>query len=198
MKLLEGWPLVGLAALAVGLPCLAIVAAGGGGLDDIRLVIRITARTSLVLFCLAFTASALARLWPGGFTRWLRRNRRQVGVSFAVSHAMHGLAIIGFAVTAPELFAAQVPTATLIGGGLAYLLIAAMAATSFNRTAALLGPRAWKILHVAGSYYIWIVFFQSFAKRSVDDLFYLPFAAVVLAAMAIRWMPAITRRRAAA
>jgi len=198
MKFLQGWPLVGTVAALIGLPCLAIVLAGGGQVDDLRLVIRITARTSLVLFCLAFTASALARLWPGTATRWLRRNRRYVGVSFAASHGLHAIAIAAFAMADPVRFDAQVPLITLIGGGFAYLLIAAMVATSFDSTAALIGPRAWKILHTLGSYYVWIIFFQGFAKRAVDDPFYLVPTAVVVAAMVIRWMPAITRRRAAA
>ncbi|RJF86905.1 hypothetical protein D3874_07630 [Oleomonas cavernae] len=196
--MLQGWPLVGTVAMLIALPCLAIVLAGGGQVDDLRLVIRITARTSLVLFCLAFTASALVRQWPGTATRWLRRNRRYVGVSFAASHGLHAIAIVAFAMADPVRFNAQVPLPTLIGGGFAYVLIAAMVATSFDRTAALIGPRAWKILHTVGSYYVWIVFFQGFAKRSVDDPFYLVPAAVVIAAMVIRWMPAITRRRAAA
>ena len=198
MKFLQGWPLVGTVATLIALPCLAIVLAGGGQVDDLRLVIRITARTSLVLFCLAFTAAALARQWPGTATGWLRRNRRYVGVSFAASHGLHAIAIAAFALADPVRFNAQVPLATLIGGGLAYVLIAAMVATSFNSTAAMIGPRAWKILHTVASYYVWIVFFQGFAKRAVDDPFYLVFTAVVVAAMVIRWMPAITRRRAAA
>ncbi len=61
----------------------------GFEVDGVRMVIRFTARTSLVLFCLAFSAAALARLWPNASTRWLRRNRRYLGVSFAASHAIH-------------------------------------------------------------------------------------------------------------
>lgn len=198
MRMLQGWPLVGLVGLGLALACAAVLATGGGTQEDIRLVIRMTARTSLVLFCLAFTASALVRLWPGAFTRWLRRNRRQVGVSFAVSHGLHLAAIVAFAVTAPEVFFAQVPIATLVGGGFAYALIIAMTATSFNSTAMMIGPRAWKILHTLGAWYIWVVFFQSFAKRSVGDPFYIPFALIVAAALVIRLLPAIRRRRAAA
>ena len=57
------------------------------------MVIRFTARTSLLLFCLAFSAAALARLWPNAWTRWQRRNRRYLGVTFAASHGIHAVAI---------------------------------------------------------------------------------------------------------
>ena len=69
--------------------------------EGVRMVIRFTARTSLLLFCLAFSAAALARLWPNAWTRWQRRNRRYLGVTFAASHAIHAVAIAAFAVMDP-------------------------------------------------------------------------------------------------
>ena len=65
--------------------------------DGVRMVIRFTARTSLLFFCLAFSAAALARLWPNAWTRWQRRNRRYLGVTFAASHGIHAVAIAAFA-----------------------------------------------------------------------------------------------------
>lgn len=42
----------------------------------------------------------------------------------------------------PVELAQRVNIITWVGGGLAYVFIAAMTATSFDRTAALIGPRA--------------------------------------------------------
>src|SRR5579862_5883945 len=96
-RILNGWPLLGL--LSAGLVAMATALAVGHRfeVDGIRLVIRATARTSLLLFTLAFSAGALATLWPSGWTRWQRRNRRYLGLSFAVSHALHAAAIMAFA-----------------------------------------------------------------------------------------------------
>jgi sulfoxide reductase heme-binding subunit YedZ len=58
-----------------------------------RQLIRVTARSSFVLLLLVFTASAAARRWPEGFTRWQLANRRQIGLGFAVSHTIHAAAI---------------------------------------------------------------------------------------------------------
>src|SRR5471032_761018 len=99
----QGWRLF--AMLTLTLIALSIWIAGMRQfeVEGIRMVIRFTARTSLLLFCLAFGAGALARLWPNAWTRWQRRNRRQLGVSFAASHFIHAIAIVLFAAMSPPL-----------------------------------------------------------------------------------------------
>jgi hypothetical protein len=57
-----------------------------------------------------------------------------------------------------------------------------MAATSFDRTVAWLGPRKWRLLHLLGGWYIWISFAVAVGKRVPIDRFYWPMAALVLAA----------------
>ena len=150
--------------------------------DGVRMVIRFTARTSLILFCLAFAAAALARLRPNAGTRWLRRNRRYLGVSFAASHAIHAAAILAFAVMDPEAYAAATSLASYIFGGIGYAFIIALTATSFDRTAAAIGARAWRRLHLIGGYYLLFQFMVSFGKRIPDmplyALFLIPLAAV--------------------
>jgi DMSO/TMAO reductase YedYZ heme-binding membrane subunit len=133
--------------------------------EGVRMVIRFTARTSLLFFCLAFSAAALVRLWPNAFTRWQRRNRRQLGVTFAASHALHAAAIIAFARMDPVGFAGATNLASYVFGGIGYALIILMTATSFDRTAAALGPRAWRTLHLVGGYYLLLQFTVSFGQR---------------------------------
>ncbi len=60
----EGWRL--LAALTLSLIALSLWIASTRHfeVEGVRMVIRFTARSSLLLFCLAFGAAALARLWP--------------------------------------------------------------------------------------------------------------------------------------
>lgn len=183
---LSGWRLAGvLSAILIG-GALIVLAAHGGSVDGVRLVVRITARTSLLLFALAFTASAMIRLWPSHFTRWQRANRRQLGVSFAVSHLVHAAALIALASLDHQLFLSLTNPVSLITGGLAYVFIIAMAATSFDRTAAIIGPRAWRVLHGAGLWYMWISFAVAYGKRVPLASFYWPFFAVVVALPAIR------------
>lgn len=191
--MINGWRLTGLLSAALAAMSLGFLASYAWDMEGIRLVIRATARTSLVLFVLAFTASALVELSPGDFTRWLRRNRRYVGVSFAVSQFIHLAAIVTLAVSDKDLFWKLTNIPTIVLAGAAYLFIAAMAVTSFDRTAAWLGPRNWRLLHLLGGWYIWISFAVAVGKRVPFDSFYWPMAAIVLFAAAVRLI-AMTRR----
>ena len=110
--------------------------------EGVRMVIRFTARTSLLFFCLAFSAAALARLWPNAFTRWLHRDRRYLGATFLALHALHDKAIIVFASVDPAGYAAATSLASYVFGGMGYTFVVAITTTSFDATAATLSARA--------------------------------------------------------
>lgn len=178
---------------------LATLAAAGGGEDGARAVLRVSARTSVSLFVLAFAASSLHWWLRRDWTRWLLRNRRYVGVSFAVSHLYHLITLGVIALAFPHPFLDRLGLVTLIGGGLAYLFIAAMAATSFDRAVRWLGARRWKLLHTVGGYYVWIIFAQSYLPRAARDAWLAPFFAALVAALVLRLIRAWrTRRHSAA
>lgn len=182
----EGWRLLAAFALSLVVLSLWIASMRQFEVEGVRMVIRFTARSSLLLFCLAFSAAALARLWPNGWTRWQRRNRRYLGLSFAASHAIHAVAIAVFARMDPAGFAAATSAASYIFGGIGYAAIIAMSATSFDRTAALIGPRAWRMLHLAGGYYLWFQFMVSFGKRVPAMPLYAAFLIPLLIVMTLR------------
>jgi sulfoxide reductase heme-binding subunit YedZ len=192
----EGWRLF--AALTLILVALSVWIAGMRQfeVDGVRMVIRFTARTSRLFFCLAFSAAALARLWPNAWTRWQRRKGRYLGVTFAASHAIHAAAIACFAVMAPADYIAATSAATYIFGGIGYAFIIAMTATSFDRTAAAIGPRAWRILHVAGTHYVWFQFVVSFGKRVPGMPPYALFLIPLLAVMTLRLIAMMSARSA--
>ncbi|MFK4509577.1 hypothetical protein LPJ38_14880 [Bradyrhizobium daqingense] len=183
---LESWRL--LAALTISLVALSlwIAAMRQFEVEGVRMVIRFTARSSLLLFCLAFSAAALARLWPNAWTRWQRRNRRYLGLSFAASHAIHAVAIMTFANMDPAGFAQATSAASYIFGGIGYGAIIAMSAISFDRTAELIGPRAWRALHLVGGYYLWFQFMVSFGMRVPAMPLYAAFLVPLLIVMALR------------
>ena len=185
-KWFEGWRLFGLLALTLLALSVWIAGMRGFEVEGVRMVIRFTARTSLTLFCLAFAAAALARLWPNAGTRWLRRNRRYLGVSFAASHAIHAAAILAFAIMDPEAYAAATSIASYIFGGIGYAFIIALTATSFDRTAAAIGARAWRRLHLIGGYYLLLQFMVSFGKRIPDMPLYTLFLVPLIAVFALR------------
>ena len=195
---MNGWRLTGVLSLLLLGMSLTLAAMHAWDVEAVRMVIRATARTSLVLFVLAFTASAMATLAPSDLTRWQRRNRRYLGVSFAVSHGIHLAAIVILARLDSTLFWKLTNLSTIVLAGTAYLFIAAMTVTSFDRTAAWLGPRRWRLLHLVGGWYIWISFAVAIGKRVPLDPFYWPMAALVVAAALARLMAMTGRSRRAA
>jgi DMSO/TMAO reductase YedYZ heme-binding membrane subunit len=189
---MNGWRLTGL--LSMLLVAMALYFwMGHADVEGLRLVIRSTARTSLVLFAMAFAASALVAIAPNAVTRWQRRNRRYLGVSFAVSHGIHLVALIALAQTDSQLFWTLTNPANIVLAGTAYVLLAAMTATSFDRTAAWLGPRKWRLLHLVGGWYIWISFAVSVGKRLPQGPIYWAMMALVLAVGIVR-LVAMARR----
>jgi sulfoxide reductase heme-binding subunit YedZ len=69
---MNGWRLVGTLSLVLSAMTLALMASHGWDIEGVRVAIRATARTSLVLFALAFTAGAMVELLPSEATRWQR------------------------------------------------------------------------------------------------------------------------------
>jgi len=177
--------------IVVTLMALILTTAGTGD-RGLHLAIRTSAQTSFVLFTSAFIAAALQRTWPMPLSRWLLANRRYLGISFAVSHFIH----LGFIVALVRTSAEFVlnPLTVVVGGG-AYVFIAAMTATSFDRTAAWLGARAWRRLHTIGIYYIWTVFFVTYLPRALATPAYVPVILVMLATLAFRVVVARRSRR---
>ena len=190
----EGWRLFAVLTLALLTLSGWIAGMRGFEVDGVRMVIRFTARTSLLFFCLAFSAAALAKLWPNAWTRWQRRNRRYLGVTFAASHGIHLVAIVCFAVMDPVSYMAATNAASYIFGGVGYACIIAMAATSFDRSAAAIGPRAWRILHLTGGYYLLFQFTVSFGKRIPDMPLYALFLIPLVAVFALRMIAMAARR----
>jgi DMSO/TMAO reductase YedYZ heme-binding membrane subunit len=189
---IRGWPLLGTLACGLLLMAAAVLALGPDA-EGFRQLIRATARSSFALFLLAYTASATVRRWPGEFTRWQLANRRQIGLGFAVSHTIHAAAIAGFAWSDPEAFHAANGPGNLVTGGLAYVFIVLMALTSFDGAVRWLGAKRWRVLHLAGLYFLWTSFLITFGKRIPMSGGYVLPVVVLLAALALRMWP--QRRR---
>jgi len=190
----EGWRLFAVLTLTLIALCVGLAGIGHFDINGVRMVVRFTARTSLLFFCLAFSAAAFARLWPNGWTRWQRRNRRYLGVTFAASHTLHAIALAAFAAIDPAGFSAATNLASYVFGSFGYAVIAAMTITSFDRTAAAIGPRAWRILHLVGGYYLWIQFMISFGKRVPGMPLYSVFLIPLVVVMAVRLIAMASKR----
>lgn len=157
--------MLSLAAVGLGF------ALGGSLAEQANLAARWTARVALPFFLVAFTARAVALRWPSPPTRALLRRRRQWGLGFALAHLVH-LAVLWFniVVAAPEPLRQTLAesVANNVPGGVLFLFIIAMAATSNDRAARALG-KWWGRLHTLGGYAIWAAFTLAYSKRIFMD-----------------------------
>ena len=165
--------------------------------DAIRQMIRVTAASSMVLFCLAFSASSLNYLLSSGLAQPLMRARRQLGLSFALSHAGHLLAIIGLVEVAFEGNYAEL--GDIVGGSLIYLFIFAMAITSNNASVQRLGAKNWTRLHKTGGYLIWLGLFSSYLGAALETggMHYWLYFALGMAVLLLRVWAFWDKRQAA-
>lgn len=148
---------------------------GGWTADGAGAAARYTARFSFPIFILAWSASALAKLWPGGWRTVLLRRRRAVGLSFAAAHFVHLAALL----IAVIVFASPRSATTIYGGGAGYVFVALMAITSNDWSVRALGPRKWKALHTFGGVVIAVIFGVSYFGR-LDEKAWLAIPALSL------------------
>ncbi|HCF26075.1 MAG TPA: hypothetical protein DEV81_02360 [Cyanobacteria bacterium UBA11049] len=188
---LSGWRLVFGIVGATALLVASIVAIYGTGEPGIRLWLKVTGRTDTIPFAAAFIASPLHQILPSTFSAWLVKNRRFLGISFALQHLLlHLPAVIWF------LAIATLPLAQIAIAGFAYVLIAAMLVTSFETPARWLGQQRWKILHKIGLFYVMFVFIATFLPKAVNaPITYAPFVTLLLGAVILRIVAFMRRQR---
>lgn len=186
MRKTNDWPIIGgLAVILVGLTGW-VAFSGDDPVEASRSAIRLTARTSMVLFLVAFTASSLHRLMGSSATAWLLRNRRAFGLAFVVSHLLHAMALVRLWRLDPALFDALTTPASFIAGGSCYAIILALGVTSFLPIRKAMSPRAWSRLHRWGVWVIWAFFLVNFGRRAVMNQMYWPAILLLVLALVVR------------
>lgn len=190
----SGWSITLWATVALLTMTAAVVAVAGVGEEGARTLIRTTARSSAILFLLAFNARPLRQIWRSETTRWLLANRRYTGVSAAVSHLIHLAAIVWLRSGWPDSY--QIQPLTAVFGGLGFVFFFAMALTSSDRAVAALGKN-WRRLHKTGAWYLWFIFIYTFPPDPQRgwDLLHAAFVAAFAASAGLRLYVFATRRR---
>ena len=185
MLSIQKWQIVKTSTTIIAVAFGIILLVNGINEASFRIAIRFTARSSCILFLLAFIVSSLRRLKPTLLSNWLINNRRYLGLSMAVSHGFHAIAISGVAILTTEKMVRDNH-----GANLGYLFIILMTTTSFKRPAAILGRRGWRILHTVGMYYLWLSFTVAFSERLNQSwIIYFPFISALVLVLILRFVP---------
>ena len=94
--------------------------------DKTLLWARYTARISFFFFTVSFVASSIHYFLSNSLTSFILNNRGYLGLSFALAHTIHLVALTSYFVTTNQ----NPDIVTVLGGGLAYLAMYIMAFTS--------------------------------------------------------------------
>jgi methionine sulfoxide reductase heme-binding subunit len=153
-KAINSWRLFWLLALATSIAiCLGLPRTDFNSARGMEFIILRSVRCALPCFIVAFTASSLAILWPGRWSRWLLSNRRYFGVAFAFGMGWH----LSFVAYSTFRFGNQLNATVTTFDLIALLFLIAMTLTSFRRIARRLSLADWQRLHKAGAYLIWLL-----------------------------------------
>lgn len=126
--------------------------------EKLRLWVIYTALISFFYFVLSFSAGFLYSFSPNSVTTFIRQGRRYIGLSFALGHTFHLLAIVSFYIVMQE----RPSIIQVIGGGSGYLAMYVMAVTSNDWAVQKLGFKRWKQIHGFGTNYIAMIFLFSY------------------------------------
>ena len=119
-------------------------------------MIQFSVRCSVPWLYIAFAASSLAVLLPGSFSRWLLRNRRFIGISYAAAMGWQLTFILWLLIGHWNFYVEDVyllsDVVVQVPG---YLLLFAMTLTSFRRWRVKLSAQQWRMLHKVSIYFLW-------------------------------------------
>ena len=128
-------------------------------------MIRLSVQLASPWIYLAFVATALGQLFPSSFSSWLLRNRRYVGLSFAAGFGWQAVFILVLLGLHGDYYATVLhDTTEFISRMLSYVLLIALAVTSFFPVRRAMDPRHWLLLHRVGIWYFWAAIWVSYAE----------------------------------
>ena len=155
-------------SLLVALFVLAYLNAFGWNDENLRVVLRLTARLAFLAYLVVFIARPLRQIVKTPLTAWLLRERRSFGLTMASIHFVH-IALIVYRARNSVEFEFEFPGQII--GGTIYLLMLLMVITSFDKPARALGPLNWRRLHKTGLYALGVAFLSTLLPESRDELF---------------------------
>jgi DMSO/TMAO reductase YedYZ heme-binding membrane subunit len=195
--MLKYWP-IGLAAIVATAAILAGLSSSTDPLAAWQMASRMTAQVGFPFLIITYSASSLVKLRSSDLTRSLMKNRKYWGLSFAMTHTFHLVALLSVLRIQPD----PVDILRLIPGALVYVILYAMVLTSNQWGYRTLGKN-WKRLHSVGIHLFWLIFAASYISK-VSDPEHIPIAgiysAVAILALLLRiaaWRKSHRQRKSA-
>ncbi len=181
-KALNGWPLFWLISIPMSL--VMVVAMLGVDLSTgpgVSAMIGFSVRWAVPFIFLVVAISSLQVLFPGPIPAWLLRNRKYLGLCFAVAMAWQGVFIFTMSMFFRDYYYEDIYfLRDELEGSVGYIFLVAMVLTSFRFARKHLTSRQWKLIHKSGLYFLWAYPFSVYwwnlsyyeDPQAIDYLFY--------------------------
>ena len=168
---MNGWPLFYLIALlTLGGMVAGMLIIGISSPEATVKLIRLSVQFASPWILIAFVTSALVTLFPGAISQWLLRNRRYTGLSFAAGFAWQAVFIAVLLHLYPAYYWDELhKTSDLVGRSLSYVLLLALAVTSFYPVRRKMSRAQWHWLHLIGIWYFWAAIWVSYAEQALSQ-----------------------------
>jgi hypothetical protein len=119
-------------------------------------MIGFSVRWAVPFIYLVVAASAVQTLFPGPLSMWWLRNRKYIGLCFAVAMAWQGLFIFVMSNFYRGYYFEEIYyLRDELEGSTGYIFLVAMVLTTFQAGRKYLNPKQWTLLHRSGIYYLW-------------------------------------------
>ena len=156
-KVINSWNLFSLISIPM---CIAMIINllstdlnSGPGISS---MIQYSVRWAVPFIYLVVAASSLHILFPSSFSSWLLKNRKYIGLCFAVAMAWQGLFIFIMSYFFHDYYYADVYfLRDELEGSIGYIFLPAMVITSFHFGRKYLSSKQWILLHKSGVYFLW-------------------------------------------
>jgi len=126
-------------------------------------MIGFAVRFAVPLIFLVVAASAVHNLFPGPLSVWWVRNRKYIGMCFAVAMAWQGLFIFMMSNFFRSYYFEEIYLfRDELEGTTGYIFLTAMVVTSFQFGRKFLSQKQWKLLHRVGIYFLWAYPFSTY------------------------------------
>jgi sulfoxide reductase heme-binding subunit YedZ len=149
------------AAAALAIEALVAFASFGAGIEGMQALARYSGRAGMVWFALIFAIAPWHQLARSETTKLALRQRRHLGLAFGSHHLAHLAFLLTYNAAAGNEIALERAAVGIAG----YVALVVMMATSTKSAIARLGAKNWKKLHRICLWYLWTVFFLTYASR---------------------------------
>lgn len=156
-KAINGWSLFWL--ISAPMSMFMVVAMMGVDLTTgpgVSSMIGFSVRWAVPFIFIVVATSSLQQLFPGPLPMWLLRNRKYIGLCFAVAMAWQGLFIFTMSMFFRDYYYEDIYfLRDELEGSVGYIFLVAMVLTSFQFARKHLTSKQWKLIHKSGLYFLW-------------------------------------------